>query len=239
MKINIAFYQKNIKLLIKICLLLFLNYSAHAKTVIPQQDSSLNAKISNFLQAHKIPGAAVYIYNNGKEYEYIYGYSDLQAKTPITNKTLFELGSITKTLTGLLLAQMVVMHKVKLSDHLKLASNQSIAQITLLQLATHTSGLPYGITNLPYNCPTTTKNEKILAKFLQDGHLLSTPQSRFLYSNIGFSLLGQDLAVIQSTTYSHLISNYILLPLGMDNTYLTISKNQYTAYSNGYNAKRT
>ncbi len=188
------------------------------------------------MQANHIPGIAVYIYKNGKEQEYLYGYSNLKNKTLITNNTLFELGSITKTFTGLVLAKLITNNKVGLEDKISIKSSPDFQNITLLQLATHSSGLPYNIAGLPYNCSNNTEYQNRLANFLQKDHLLFKPQTKFLYSNIGFSLLGKDLANREQQTFEQLVRNNVLSPLSMHSTVLTVDGIEYKSYAKGYSA---
>ncbi len=230
-KFNSRRIYKNIVTIILGCMLI---PSSFANSILLNQNDKI--KIQKYRQANAIPGIAIYVYKDGKEQEYLYGYSSLKNKTLVTDKTLFELGSITKTFTGLVLAKLITTHRVNLDDKIIIKSNPSFRDITLLQLATHSSGLPFNVANLPYNCPNTTKYQGLLTNFLQKDHPLFKPQSKFLYSNIGFSLLGKDLSNREHQTYEHLVQNNVLSPLNMNQTVLTVDGGEYKSYANGYTA---
>ena len=117
--------------------------------------------------------------------------------------SLFEIGSITKTFTGLLLSKMAVEKELDLRDPVRdllpagVASAPHGFEITLLDLATHHSGLP----GMPDNPPPGDLREKItgyhasdLYDFIKRHGVGKTTDTKFLYSNLGFTLLGAALA---------------------------------------------
>ncbi len=122
--------------------------------------------------------------------------------------SIFEIGSITKTFTGLILAQLVEQNSVNLSDPVRVllppgtVSKPIGAEITLGDLATQHSGLPRLPTNLnpkdkknPYADYTTVE----LYAFLAKQGLREPANAGFLYSNLGFGLLGQLLRRLANT----------------------------------------
>jgi CubicO group peptidase (beta-lactamase class C family) len=219
----------------------------------------IKSTITTFIKQQHIPGAAVVIYDNGSVKQYVFGYSDLKKKTPVTTNTLFELGSITKTFTGLLLAQEVEQGRLHFDDTLN-ASNifnnkldinsinqtnsidsaesivSSMKNITLLDLATHTSGLPAKVPNVPYNAGNSPKYTRYLHDFLKTWKFPYQPSTEFVYSNIGFSLLGQEIANHVKTPYITLVKQNILEPLMMQRTYFTVPAAMYPFYAKGYTA---
>lgn len=116
-------------------------------------------------------------------------------------KLVFEIGSITKVFTGLLLAQAVVEKKVTLEKTLgSLLAGQvkfvdpRVAAITLKQLATHTSGLPRMPDNMGADAteedPFANYDEKLLLNFLSTAKLEGEGPFSCSYSNLGMGLLG-------------------------------------------------
>ncbi len=101
------------------------------------------------VDANETPGIVIGVYENGKTQYFFKGYADVAAQSPVNSKTLFEIGSITKTFTNILLEQQAVEGKVSLTDPaqrflptgVKVPSRNGKA-ITLLDLATAHSGLP-------------------------------------------------------------------------------------------------
>lgn len=149
----------------------------------------------------------------------------------LNEETIFEIGSLTKPLTGLLLADLVSKGEVKLEDSINTllpeeARKPEFETVTLQGLATHTSGLPRLPPNMnwlwmlrhgedPYGAFGETELYKGLAK--------TTPKNvgkQSAYSNFGFGLLGFLLAKSQSESYEQLLKETILEPLEMTSTYI-------------------
>lgn len=151
----------------------------------------------------------------------------------VNGDTLFEIGSVTKTFTTLLLQDMVQGGRVKLDDPVARHLPRSVVvptrggkDITLRQLATHTSGLPGMPDNLdpqradnPYADYTVEK----LYAFLSRHHLARDPGAKSEYSNLGLGLLGHALALTAGTNYEALVVDRICRPLGMDSTRVTLT----------------
>ena len=157
-----------------------------------------------------------------------------KAEEPVAvdGDTVFEIGSVTKVFTGLLLADMVSRNEVKLDDPISKYLPASVKvpvrnsrPITLLDLATHTSGLP----RLPDNLvPRDAENpyadytvEQMYA-FLSDYSLPRDIGAEYEYSNLGAGLLGHILARKAGTNYEALVLERICQPLGMTNTMITL-----------------
>lgn len=150
------------------------------------------------------------------------------ADVPYDGHTLFEIGSITKVFTGILLAEMVERREVGLEDPVQDLLPEGTAvpsrngkQIRLVDLATHSSGLP----RMPDNfAPADPRNpyadytvERLYA-FLGGHQLTRDIGERTEYSNLGAGLLGHALARRAGTSYEQLVTERILAPLGMTST---------------------
>jgi serine-type D-Ala-D-Ala carboxypeptidase/endopeptidase len=128
----------------------------------------------------------------------------------------FEIGSITKTMTATLLASLVGDGVVALEDEIgRWLDAGPNADITLEQLATHTSGLP----RLAPNQPTEETNpyRDFTAQRAEEGLRAATrtPDAGHLYSNFGYQLLGLVLERASGQRYQDLLSRRLLGPLGM------------------------
>lgn len=147
---------------------------------------------------------------------------------PITPDTQFEIGSVSKVFTALLLAESVRAGKVTLQDPVAkylLSTDDpaapSLAKITLLSLATHTSGLPrlsgavkHPESERPYE--TVTRADLVTALKAEGP---SAPVGRSVsYSNFGVALLGEALAVAWKQPYPALLKAKIFDPLGLEHT---------------------
>lgn len=130
--------------------------------------------------------------------------------------TLHEIGSITKVFTALLLQDMVERGEMKLDDPVQKYLPDSVRmptfegkEITLLHLATHTSGLP-------------RDSDGDLYSFLSNCKLQQSPGTRKEYSNLGVGLLGHIIALKAGKDYETLVIERICEPLGMNDTRITV-----------------
>ncbi|MFE2757975.1 serine hydrolase domain-containing protein [Actinosynnema sp. NPDC059335] len=141
----------------------------------------------------------------------------------------YELGSVSKTFAGLLVAQLVVAGSVErdtpVRSCLPAPGSGGPEGITLLHLATHTSGLPalphdpffyrQGLPRWRTNAYAGYPAERVLRAFGR--HRARTPPgSRWRYSNLGMAVLGHALAHRTGTPYPELLARHVLRPLGLD-----------------------
>ncbi|MGJ4728320.1 serine hydrolase domain-containing protein [Luteimonas sp. SDU101] len=148
---------------------------------------------------------------------------------PLSADSVFEIGSITKTFTGAVLADMVRRGEVRLDDPVGRYLPEGVRvptfegrQITLLDLATHMSGLPRlpdgYVPPDPAN-PYARFAASDLYAFLQDYALTRAPGAQFEYSNLGMGLLGHALArAAGADSFQSLVADRVLHPLGMSST---------------------
>jgi len=165
---------------------------------------------------------------------------------PLDGDTIFEIGSISKVFTSLLLADMVHGKEVALDDpaakylpeNVKMPE-RSGKSITLHDLSTHTSGLPRLPGNLklkdPRN-PYADYSVDDLYWFLSSYELPRDPGVEFEYSNLGGGLLGHLLARHAGTDYENLIKTRITEPLGMTDTGITLSPSMRQRMATGHTA---
>ncbi len=150
----------------------------------------------------------------------------------VNGGNVFEIGSITKTFTASVLADMVGRGEVRLDDpvanYLPRAVRMPVRgrPITLLDLATQSSGLP----RMPDNFtprdsanPYADYSVQQLYEFLSRYHLPRDPGAAYEYSNLGMGLLGHTLSLKARTTYEQLVTRRILTPLGMTETAITLT----------------
>ncbi|MBK8012005.1 MAG: beta-lactamase family protein [Deltaproteobacteria bacterium] len=160
--------------------------------------------------------------------------------------TVFEIGSITKVITGLLLAQHVVDGRVALDDPAAqylpsetVVPSASCAPITLRHLATHTSGLPQMPPNLvgsPPN-PAAGYTPALLYEFLARCRTASVPGTEYAYSNVGIGLLGHVLSLLnRKASYDDLIEDVIATRIGMKDTRIDASGALADRRAHGYDA---
>jgi serine-type D-Ala-D-Ala carboxypeptidase/endopeptidase len=162
---------------------------------------------------------------------------------PLDGDTLFLIGSASKSFVGLLLADMSRRGEVQLSDPAEkylppgVKMPQRGRPITLTDLSTHTSGLP----SFPNNIDMLAEPHPIEAYSVQDLYrFLSThvparePGGVPEYSNLGASLLGRMLGLRAGKEYSELLTERVLMPLGMNSTSVRLSSDQLERLAIGH-----
>jgi serine-type D-Ala-D-Ala carboxypeptidase/endopeptidase len=160
--------------------------------------------------------------------------------------SLFEIGSITKTFTALILAQMVQQQKVRLDEPVRdlLPSNTvakpSGSEITLLDLSDQHSGLPRMPDNFapanPAN-PYADYNAARLYAFIAKQGLALPPNAPFGYSNLGVGLLGQALSNRAGIPYPELLRQQVTGPLHLTETVIAIPPALQSRFIEGHNTR--
>jgi D-alanyl-D-alanine-carboxypeptidase/D-alanyl-D-alanine-endopeptidase len=162
----------------------------------------------------------------------------------LNGDTLFEIGSVTKVFTSLVLADMVERGELALLDPVSKFLPQDIRvparrgqQITLQDLATHTSGLPRNPLNVispdPSN-PFAEYSADRLYEFLRSYELPRLVGARFEYSNLGGALLGHALERRAGMSYEELVKTRIAKPLGMQSTHISLTPEARARLATGH-----
>jgi len=189
---------------------------------------------------------------DGKREFYCYGKTKADGPEP-TPETLFEIGSVSKTFTTLLLALMLESGEVKLDDPVRLflpkewtLPKRGDREITLFELATHSSGLPGNPPNLVRALlkdktiqldPFTNFDHKQLAECLAEIKLKDVEKPPVAYSNLGMGLLGEALMLKTGKSYDQLIRSQIADPLSMKDTVVIPSQDQDKRTATGHGEK--
>ncbi len=150
----------------------------------------------------------------------------------------FEIGSITKPITGIMLAKLVYDGIVNPNEPIKNILNIPLKQsslngveITLVHLANHTSGLPFGLSNIKsgdrYDPSKNYTNDRLNDYLSNEMRLESTPGEKRKYSNLGSGLLGHILTLISGKSYEELFFETICNPLEMNNSYISFNERKH------------
>lgn len=237
------------KLVLTICVILlggnlgFLSASNSAKV----DNMTMKALLQEYVDANGAVGAAVGLIDQGEIQFFYYGKKTIQDDELISENTIFEIGSITKVFTTLLLMDMVANGDVQLDEPIetylpgiKIPEFEG-KKITLRHLATHHSGLPSLPDNFKPKNPMnpyedyTTEN---LYHFLSHYTLQRAPGEIFEYSNVGMGLLGHILSKKAGVKYEELVRKRICEKIGMKNTTITLSKEMEKHFAKGYHQKQ-
>ena len=171
--------------------------------------------LGDFLKRRGLPGMAVAVAGPGDEITLTCkGWAELR-RTPIGTETLFELGSIGKTFTGLIALQLADEGALDLqapvTEHLPWFSVRSpYGAIALEHLLTHTAGLIRGADM--------TTDSRFDVWALRETEAGFPPGERFYYSNVGYRVVGCVLEDVTGTPYRDLLRARILEPLGLEST---------------------
>jgi serine-type D-Ala-D-Ala carboxypeptidase/endopeptidase len=182
-------------------------------------------------------GVSIGVVEHGKHYIFTYG-----AAKP---DSIFEIGSISKTFTCLILSQMVEQGKVKFDTPVReLLPPGTVAkpagdEITLLDIAIQHSGLPRMPDNFKPadpNNPYADYGAANLYAFLAKQGVAKPAKPTFVYSNLAMGLLGQALALHSGLTYPALMKEEVADPLGLKDTIVTLSPAQDARFMEGHDA---
>lgn len=166
---------------------------------------------------------------NGDEIDYFNaGLRSTSDKALVDEHTIFEIGSISKTFTGLMLANNVTLGKMNLDDDIQkylpdgiTAPMHNDETIKLFHLSNHSSALPRMPSNFAPADPTNPYidySSDLLYTFLNQHELTRNIGSQYEYSNYAVGLLGQILADHSGQTYEEILKSTITQPLGMTHT---------------------
>jgi beta-lactamase class C len=190
--------------------------------------------VRRVMEHNGIPGMAVGIVLNGRSYVFDYGAASTASGKPVDSDTLFEIGSISKTFTATLASYAQVGGQLSLSDsaskYLPSLRGSSFDKVSLLHLATHTSG------GLPLQVPDDIRNDDQLMRYFQSWKQTYAPGTYRTYSNLSIGMLGVIAAKSMNEDFVALMERKLFRAVGLKNTYLNIPAPQMDRYAQGYTA---
>ncbi|MHA6140591.1 class C beta-lactamase [Pseudomonas mohnii] len=198
-----------------------------------QMETLVNAAVRPVMQAQGIPGMAVAVTVNGKPHYFNYGVASKENAQPVTENTLFEIGSLSKTFTTTLAAYAQASGKMSLSDKASQVwpalRGSAFDHISVLQLGTYTAG------GLPLQFPDAADSaDKMLGYFKQWQPTYAAGTHR-QYSNPSLGLFGYLAAQSMGQPFDELMEHTLLPKLGLKHTYLKVPQAQMGFYAQGYN----
>ena len=211
----------------------------HSKS--PLAETQIQALVEPFVKDKPYVALAVGVSEPGSTRMYFFGSVDRDhGKTSPTDETLFEIGSITKTMTCSILATLVEDGKVELATpanryldaDLQLPDAAGVP-ITLEQLATHTSSLPvqpptiglFALLHFTLSNPYSKYDRTALVSTLKTLKVKTPPGIEYRYSNLGMGMLGHALvAADKAESYEALLRKRLLAPLALHDTTITLSE---------------
>ena len=180
---------------------------------------------------YDLPGVAVAVTVDGKASFFNYGLASREHKTPVSENTLFELGSISKTFTATLAVYAQVTGRLSLDDHpgkyLPELKGSAIDKASMLNLGTYTVG------GLPLQFPDDVPDDGMLAYFKQ-WKADAAPGTQRRYSNPSLGLFGHVAALSMGRGFADAVEGRILPGLGLKHTYLRVPAGAMGDYAWGY-----
>ncbi|MCT9070547.1 class C beta-lactamase [Cupriavidus gilardii] len=196
----------------------------------------VDAAVKPVIAQHRLRGMAVGVTVGGKRYFYNYGQTAMRGGRPVTKETLFEIGSVSKTFAATLAAYAEASGKLSLQDpvsrHMPALRGGTFDKVTLLQLGTHTSGLPLAV-------PERIRSERDMVEYLSAWRPPYPVGTHRVYSNNGIGLLGAIAANCLGGAYSELVRTIVFEPLGMKHSYFKVPIERQADHAQGYTAGDT
>lgn len=214
-------------------LLLGLSYSAIAAPMSEKQLADVVERtITPLMKTQAIPGMAVAVIYEGHPYYFTFGKADTAANRPVTQQTLFELGSISKTFTGVLGGDAIARGEISLNDQATQywpeLTGKQWQGIRLLDLATYTAG------GLPLQVPDDVTDTNSLLHFYQTWQPQWKPGTTRLYANASIGLFGALAVKPSGMSFEKAMTTRVLKPLNMAHTWINVPKAEEKHYAWGY-----
>jgi beta-lactamase class C len=179
-----------------------------------------------------IPGMAVGITIAENPRVFNYGLASREPRKPVTDDTLFELGSVSKTFTATLASWAEINNQISLSEkvgkYLPSLQNSQFGNVSLLNLGTHTPG------GLPLQVPDGIRNEDQLLQYFKDWRPAYAPGTYRTYNNPGIGTLGVITAKSMGQDFTALMEQRLLPALSMTSTFINVPASRMADYAQGY-----
>jgi CubicO group peptidase (beta-lactamase class C family) len=208
-------------------------------------DKEIDSAVRPYISLQATVGLSIGVLKDGKLYFYGYGETGRGNKQIPGEHTLFEIGSLTKTFTSILLADAVNSGRVKLDDPINLYLPDSIppllyegVPITLKTLSNHSSGIPRMPSNFhssDESDPYMDYSQNDLFSFYRNFRPIRKPGEKYEYSNLAAGTLGVILERVYKTNYERLFISTICKPLHMDETREFLKQGDSIRFARGYN----
>jgi CubicO group peptidase (beta-lactamase class C family) len=186
-----------------------------------------------------IPGVAVGVWADGQETYACHGVTSIDNPLPVDRDTLYVLGSVTKTVTATAVVCLVADGRVELDapvrryvPELRLVDERAAAEITVLHLLNHTSGLDWGFT------ADTGEGDDALAGYVAGMaglKLIAPPGTRASYSQAGYNLAGRIVEKVTGLTFERAVGSLLFEPLGLSHSFFTRDDIMTRRFAVGHN----
>ena len=251
--------KMKIKLLLVLSIVLFANCKNSDKKEAPitvdKVQIAMDKNVDSLLLDSKINAVSIGVYKDGKKYIAHYGELDKGKNNKPTDKTIYEIASVSKTFTGVLVANAVSEGKLALDDDIRKYLKEDFKNfeyngepIRIKHLLTHTSRmskfLPESINalfndfneDLPFKVYEVQKDYG-KKEFFRDLHTIeldTIPGEKYAYSNVDTELMAEILENVYEKSFNHILKDYFQKNANMQSTYVDLPKQKEQFLANGY-----
>ncbi|MXQ14380.1 class C beta-lactamase [Microvirga makkahensis] len=188
--------------------------------------------IGPVMEGYNVPGMAVAVTVQGKRSYFNYGVASKESGRSVTEDTLFEIGSISKTFTATLASYAQVTGALSLSDkasrYMPALAGSSFDQISLLDLGTYAAG------GLPLQFPDYVTDQEAMIAYYRNWRPAYPPGTHRQYSNPSIGLFGHLAAMSMGKPFDDLMEHMLFPALGLKRTYIRIPQDRMSDYAYGY-----
>lgn len=211
-----------------------------------KHEQKIAALVEPYLANQKINAISVGVITNGKTWTKNFGTLDAEGTRSPDEKTLYEIGSISKVFTSVLLAEAIESGRLKLNDPISTVmkelaeKNPTVGNsITFQQLSHHVSGLPVMPDNIkPADStnPFDGYDREMLTEYMLSAKPARKPGEGYEYSNLAVGLLGDLLSRQAGLSYDALLKEKLTGPLKMSDTTINLTPEQLSHFAPPHNA---
>jgi beta-lactamase class C len=209
-----------------------LSKRARAQSGRGQIDRVVDAAIRPVMARNRVPGMAVAVTARGERSLFHYGVAVKASGQKVTQDTLFEIGSLSKTFTATLAGLAQARGALALADpaskYLPALAGSSFDAISLRDLATYTAG------GLPLQFPDDVTDDAEMIAYFKGWRPAYPPGTRRLYSNPSIGLFGYLAARSLGEPFGDLMARTLFPALGVRRTYIRVPRDQMAHYAYGY-----
>ena len=185
------------------------------------------------LARYDVPGIAVAVTVDGHRSFFNYGVASKASGAPVTQDTLFEIGSVSKTFTATLAGYALGTGRFSLQDHpgkfMPQLHGSAVDKATLLDLGTFTAG------GLPLQVPDAVTDDAAMLRFFRQWQPDAAPGEQRRYSNPSIGLFGHIAALSMGGSFAPLVERKLFPMLRLERSYIRVPASQMGRYAWGYN----
>lgn len=206
--------------------------TATAASNVATMREVVDAAIRPIMAEHNVPGMAVAVTVDGHTFFFNYGMASRETNERVSEATIFELGSVSKTFTATLASYAQALGKLSLADHpskyMPQLRGTAVDKATLLNLGTYTAG------GLPLQFPDDVSDDGGMIRYFQNWTPGAEPGAQREYSNPSIGLFGHLTGLALQRDFADAVETELLPKLGLRHTYIRVPASAAADYAWGY-----